>query len=73
MKEIKDMCVIIRGGGDLATGVAHRLFRSGFKVLLLEVASRWSCGGPCLLPRRLSTGKLLVEEMYRARNAHSIS
>lgn len=29
--------VLIRGGGDIATGVAHRLFRSGFRVLVLEI------------------------------------
>jgi xanthine dehydrogenase accessory factor len=33
-----EIIVVIRGAGDLATGVAHRLHRSGFKVLLLEVA-----------------------------------
>ncbi len=31
--------VLIRGGGDLASGVAHRLFRSGFQVMLTEVAA----------------------------------
>jgi xanthine dehydrogenase accessory factor len=29
--------VVIRGGGDLGTGVAHRLFRSGFKVVIAEM------------------------------------
>ncbi len=29
--------VVIRGGGDIATGVAHRLHRSGFKVLIIEI------------------------------------
>ncbi|MCT4509636.1 MAG: selenium-dependent molybdenum cofactor biosynthesis protein YqeB [Tepidibacter sp.] len=29
--------VVIRGGGDIATGIAHKLHRSGFKVLILEV------------------------------------
>lgn len=29
--------VVIRGGGDLATGVAHRLFKSGMKVIITEV------------------------------------
>ncbi len=32
---IDDM-VVIRGGGDIATGIAHRLYRSGFKILILE-------------------------------------
>lgn len=29
--------VIIRGGGDLASGVAYRLFMAGFKVVILEI------------------------------------
>mgnify|MGYP001295827324 CR=1 FL=1 len=28
--------IIVRGGGDLATGVIHRLWGAGFKVLVLE-------------------------------------
>lgn len=31
--------VIIRGAGDLASGIAHRLFNCGFKVCLVETAS----------------------------------
>lgn len=29
--------VIIRGAGDLATGVAHRLWNSGFSIIMLEL------------------------------------
>lgn len=33
----KDKCpIIVRGGGDLATGTIHRLHQSGFLVLILE-------------------------------------
>lgn len=28
--------VVIRSGGDIATAVAHKLYRSGFKILILE-------------------------------------
>ncbi len=35
---IKDHLVIVRGGGDLATGTIHKLYRSGFPVLVLETA-----------------------------------
>lgn len=31
------MKVIIRGGGDLATGVAEVLYQSGFKILILDI------------------------------------
>ncbi len=29
--------VIVRGGGDIASGIIHRLCRAGFKVLVLEI------------------------------------
>ena len=34
----KNNLVLIRGGGDLATGVALRLHRSGIKVVISELA-----------------------------------
>lgn len=29
--------VIVRGGGDIATGVCHRLFKAGFNILILDI------------------------------------
>jgi xanthine dehydrogenase accessory factor len=34
---LSDTLVVIRGGGDLATGVAHRLHRAGFTVMVTEL------------------------------------
>ena len=34
---INNTIAVIRGGGDLGSGVAHALHKSGFKVLILEV------------------------------------
>ncbi|OPX38541.1 MAG: EF2563 family selenium-dependent molybdenum hydroxylase system protein [Deltaproteobacteria bacterium] len=36
MESLSDMAVIVKGGGDLATGVAWRLHHCGFKVLITE-------------------------------------
>ena len=33
---MSDKCIIVRGGGDLASGVIHRLHRCGYRVLILE-------------------------------------
>ncbi len=30
--------VIVKGGGDIATGIAHRLYQSNFQVVILEIA-----------------------------------
>ena len=37
MNQISECKVIVRGGGDLATGTIHCLHQCGFKVLVLEV------------------------------------
>ena len=37
MEKLRFKKVIIKGAGDLASGVAHRLWQSGFDVLLLEL------------------------------------
>jgi len=38
MKRISDIRVGLRGGGDLASGVAWRLYQCGFKVFITEIA-----------------------------------
>jgi xanthine dehydrogenase accessory factor len=35
---VKDLIVLIKGAGEMATGVAHRLARSGFRICLTEIA-----------------------------------
>jgi xanthine dehydrogenase accessory factor len=47
--------VVIRGAGDIATGVAHRLHRSGFKVLLLEVEH------PLVVRRTVSFAQAVID------------
>ena len=55
--------VLIRGGGDLASGVAARLYRAGLKVLITELAQ------PLVIRRSVSfaeavfTGETKVEEI----------
>jgi len=55
MFTIKDFIIILRGGGDLATGVAHRLHRSGFKVLVLEVPQ------PLVVRRTVSFAQAVID------------
>jgi xanthine dehydrogenase accessory factor len=52
---MEETIVVIRGAGDLATGVAHRLHRSGFKVLLLEVAQ------PLVVRRTVSFAQAVID------------
>ena len=33
----RDDLIIVRGGGDLATGTIHRLWAAGLRVLVVEI------------------------------------
>lgn len=46
--------VVVRGGGDLATGTIHRLWSAGFRVLILEISN------PAAIRRQVS----LCEAVY---------
>lgn len=48
--------IVIRGGGDLATGVAHRLYQAGFQVLITEQAR------PTVIRRTVAFANVLYEE-----------
>lgn len=50
--------VILRGGGDIATGIAHRLHRSGFKVLILDIEK------PTMVRRTVSFATAIFEGQY---------
>ena len=53
--------VIIRGGGDLATGVAARLFRAGFSVIILEIERPTVIRLPVSFARAIYEGEAIVE------------
>jgi xanthine dehydrogenase accessory factor len=37
MKNLTDLVVLIRGAGELASGVAHRLYSSHFRICLTDI------------------------------------
>lgn len=51
----KKILIICRGGGDLATGIVHRLFRAGFQVLVLETDS------PAAIRRQVSFSEAVYD------------
>ena len=51
--------IVVRGGGDLATGVVHRLWSAGLRVLVLETAH------PAAIRRQVS----LCEAVYEGETA----
>lgn len=64
---MKSSWIIVRGGGDLATGTIHRLWSCGFKVLVLETKM------PAAIRRQVSVceavydGETIVERMKAIR------
>lgn len=39
MRKLSELTVLIRGGGEVASGIAHRLHLSHFRVCLMEIAN----------------------------------
>jgi xanthine dehydrogenase accessory factor len=61
--KLNDILVVIRGGGDLATGVAVRLFRAGFPVMILEIERPTVIRLPVSFARAIYEGKVIVEDV----------
>lgn len=55
-QRITDTLVIIRGGGDLATGVAQKLWHAGFKLIMLETEQ------PLMIRRQVSLGSAVSDK-----------
>ncbi len=55
------MIVLIRGGGDLASGVAYRLHRSGFKVVITELAKPLVVRRLASFGEAIFTGEVTIE------------
>ena len=51
--------LIVRGGGDLASGVIHRLYKCGYQVLVLE------CAKPSAIRRRVAFGEAVYDGTSR--------
>lgn len=55
--------VLIRGGGDLASGVAHRLFRAGYKVVILEIENPLTIRRTVAFSEAVYSNKVVVEDV----------
>ncbi len=51
-----DNIIIVRGGGDIATGTIHKLFRSGFPVVILEIEK------PSAIRRKVAFSEAMYEQ-----------
>jgi len=55
---------IIRGGGDLGTGVAYRLHRAGFPLIVLELAHPLVVRRSVALASAVLEGEVIIEELH---------
>lgn len=55
--------VVVKGGGDIATGIAHRLFRSGFAVVVTELAKPTVIRRTVSFAQAVYDGCITVEEV----------
>ena len=56
--------VIVRGGGDIATGTIYKLYKCGFQVLVLEVEH------PSAIRRNVAFSEAVYEGMQTAQLRH---
>lgn len=58
-----DHLILLRGGGDLATGVAYRLHKAGFPIIVLELAQPLVVRRRVALATAVLEGEIMVEDL----------
>lgn len=71
MNSLTKDIVVVRGGGDLATGVIQKLHRSGIRVLVLETARPLAIRRTVALAGAVYDGCAQVEDLVARRIDHS--
>lgn len=64
---ITNPMIIVRGGGDMATAVIHRLWRAGFRVLVLETEKPSAIRRQVAVSEAVYDGRATVEGMTAVR------
>jgi len=66
---------VVRGGGDVASGVIQKLHRTGFRVLVLEIANPTSIRRTVCFSESIYSGKTVLENIVAvfARNKEEIT
>jgi xanthine dehydrogenase accessory factor len=70
-RQVADPLIVLRGGGDLATGVAWRLTRGGFAVVVCELAEPLTVRRSVALSAAIAEGTVDIEGMTGVRATES--
>lgn len=62
----REFSVVVRGGGDIATGTIHRLYRCGFSVLVLETER------PSAIRRYVAFSEAVYEGSWRVEGVEAV-
>jgi len=68
-KNFSEMKVVVKGGGEMATGVVHRLVRSGFRVCITEIPAPLAVRREVAFCEAVFDGQKEVEKMIACRVA----
>lgn len=61
-----DDIIIVRGAGDIATGIAHRLYKCGFRLILTEIEK------PLVVRRLASFANAVLEGETEVEGIHAV-
>lgn len=53
--------VVLRGGGDIATGIGHRLFKAGFKLVVIDIEKPTTIRRKVSFAQAIYSGEIEVE------------
>ena len=59
------MKIVIKGAGDLATGIASRLYHAGHQIVMTEIAVPLTVRRSVALSRAVYENEAEVEESYK--------
>src|SRR6056297_84637 len=55
--------VVVRGGGDLASGVIYRLFQSGYKLVVLDIENPLAVRKNVSFCQAIYNGSIVIERV----------
>lgn len=67
MQRKRETLVVVRGGGDIATGTIQKLWNSGFGLVILETDRPTAIRRKVALSQAVYEGTATVEELTAAR------